>query len=248
VQRLRLVHWHADEAEERAERLRALGYVVDATPLPIPLRRFAEGFDAVVIDLGRLPSQGRDVGVTVRLAKSTRTVPLVFVGGSADKVARVRETLPDAAFTTWERIAATLRHAKPQPDVVVPSSALAGYAATPLPKKLGIRDGTVVAIVGAPDGFEDRLEGAVVRRTGRGRRDLTIVFLHEPRVERTWEALARNARVDDVWLVWAKKSSGSYVGLAQAVVRKAGLERGFVDFKVCAIDETWTGLRFKRRS
>jgi len=247
VQRLRLVHWHADEAEERAARLRALGYVVDATPLPMPFRRFAEGFDAVVIDLGRLPSQGRDVGVTVRLAKSTRTVPLVFVGGAADKVARVRETLPDAAFTTWERIAEALRHAKPEPNVVVPSSALAGYATTPLPKKLGIRDGTVVATVGAPDGFEDRLEGAVVRPAGRGRRDLTIVFLHEPRVNRAWDALARDAQVDDVWLVWAKKSSASYVGLTQAAVRKAGLERGFVDFKVCAIDETWTGLRFKRR-
>jgi hypothetical protein len=66
-------------------------------------------------------------------------------------------------------------------------------------------------------------------------------------VEQAWEALARNALVDDVWLVWAKRSSGSHAGLTQSVVRNAGLERGFVDFKVCAIDETWTGLRFKRR-
>jgi hypothetical protein len=62
-------------------------------------------------------------------------VPLVFVGGAPDKVARVRETLPDAAFPTWVRIAETLRDAKPRQDVVVPSSALAGYATNRMPKK-----------------------------------------------------------------------------------------------------------------
>jgi hypothetical protein len=57
----------------------------------------------------------------------------------------------------------------------------------------------------------------------------------------------RRFKIDDVWIVWAKKASPLYSGMTQADVRGPGMARGFVDFKVCAIDETWSGLRFKRR-
>jgi len=242
------VHWNRAEAEERAGRIRALGYDVDATDVPVPFRGFAEGFDALVIDLTRLPSHGRDVGVAVRIARATRAIPLVFVGGAPEKVARVRETLPDATFTSWEGIGAVLERAKPQPDATVPASALAGYSKTPLTKKLGVKEAAVVALVGAPDGFEEYLgSGAVVRRGNRGKRDLTVVFVHDANVEPLWNGLARNSYVDDVWLIWAKKASPEYAGVTQALLRGPGLERGFVDFKVCAVDETWSGLRFKRR-
>jgi len=103
-------------------------------------------------------------------------------------------------------------------------------------------------LVDAPNGFEALLgDGGVVRRGNGGRRDLTIVFVRDVHVEALWERLARNPNVDDVWLVWAKKVSPSYAGITQALVRGAGIARGFVDFKVCAVDDTWSGLRFKRR-
>jgi hypothetical protein len=126
----------------------------------------------------------------------------------------------------------------------------AGYSGTPLPKKLGIEEGTVVALVGAPDGFESLLAGAgVVRHGRRGSRDLTIVFVREPRrLGPTFEALARDANTDDVWIAWVKKASPEHTGVTENAVRDAGLSRGFVDFKVAAIDETWSGLRFKRRT
>ena len=65
--------------------------------------------------------------------------------------------------------------------------------------------------------------------------------------ERVWDRLAVDEKVDDVWVVWAKKASPLFSGVTQANVREPGMARGFVDFKVCAIDENWTGLRFKRR-
>jgi hypothetical protein len=65
--------------------------------------------------------------------------------------------------------------------------------------------------------------------------------------ERIWERLAGDEKVDDVWIVWAKKASPMYAGVPQANVRGPGMARGFVDFKVCAIDETWSALCFKRR-
>src|SRR5437867_12175553 len=128
MRRIRFVHWNAAEAEERAERIRSLGYDVDAAPLVAPFSRFAERFDVVVIDLGRLPSLGRDVGVAVRIAKPTRSLPLGFVGGAPEKAA--------------------------------------------LPRKLGIKVGTVVALVRARDGFRRPLgDDAVVRHGNGGKRD-----------------------------------------------------------------------------
>jgi len=128
----------------------------------------------------------------------------------------------------------------------------ADYSDTPLPKKLGIAEGSVVALVGAPEGFAQVLgalpPGARLRSSGRGARDLTLVFVHGVQeIERRWDRLAADRAVDDVWIVWAKKASPLHSGVTETLIREAGLERGFVDFKVAAIDETWSGLRFKRR-
>lgn len=128
----------------------------------------------------------------------------------------------------------------------------AGYSETPLTKKLGIADGSVVALVGAPAEFDQVLgelpPGAYLRQSGRGRRDLTLAFVTRVReIASRWDRLARDRAVDDVWIVWAKKASPLHTGVTEGLVREAGLERGFVDFKVAAIDETWSGLRFKRR-
>jgi hypothetical protein len=128
----------------------------------------------------------------------------------------------------------------------------AGYSDTPLAKKLGIAEGSVVALVGAPAGFDQVLgelpPGASLRQSGRGRRDLTLAFVTVvPALESRWDRLARDQAVDDVWIVWAKKASPLHTGVTEGLVREAGLDRGFVDFKVAAIDETWSGLRFKRR-
>jgi hypothetical protein len=250
--RVRLISWKPEEADELAALLRSFGHEVDGSPVATDAIRALPhaGADAYVVDLSRLPSQGRDVGVILRRAKGSRHVPLVFADGDPGKVARVRELLPDAVYASWDEIGPALERAlaSPSADPVVPDSNLAGYSSTPLPKKLGIKEGSVVCLVGAPGGFE--LEGlpagAVVRR--RGSRDLTMVWVRSAaEAERVWDRLAVDEKVDDVWVVWAKKASPLFSGVTQANVREPGMARGFVDFKVCAIDENWTGLRFKRR-
>jgi len=248
--RVRLVSWNAEDARKRAAALRRLGHEVEAGEVTSGMIRELPRaqVDAFVIDLDRLPSQGRDAGVAVRRAKASRTIPIVFAGGTAEKVERVRELLPDAVFATWDDIAAALDHANAPADPVLPSSNLAGYSSTPLPKKLGIKEGSVVCLVGAPRGFElaDLPEGVGLRQ--RGARDLTMAWVRSPpEAVLVWDRLAGDDRVDDVWIVWAKKASPLYGGVTQANVREPGMARGFVDFKVCAIDQDWTGLRFKRR-
>jgi hypothetical protein len=122
-------------------------------------------------------------------------------------------------------------------------SATAGYSGTPLPRKLGIKPDSRVAILGAPDGFA--LDGVRVRRRLQGPLDVVLAFFGERRaLERRLPAL--RAAMDPaagLWIAWPKRASKRPTDLTEDVVRGLGLAAGLVDNKVCAIDETWSGLR-----
>ncbi len=254
--RVRLIHWKAAEAKERAAVLEAAGYTVDRTPFDrAAIRKLGKTPpSAIVIDLTRMPSQGRDVGIALRKAASTRSIPLVFVGGDPEKVGRVRNLLPDASYTTWARVRSGIRNAiaRPPKDPAVSESTFAAYAGTPLPKKLGIKDESAVALVGAPDGFVKRLgrlpAGVVLRKGARGRCNLVVWFVKSRReLESRVERMGAFARDGGLWIAWPKKTSGVRSDLSQTIVRRVGLASGLVDYKVCSIDETWSGLKFTRR-
>jgi hypothetical protein len=255
--RVVLIHWKHEEAGEPLERLRKAGFEAELGPLdPDGLRATVLGNppDAVVIDLGRLPSHGREIGGALRRRKSTRGVALVFVGGSPEAVARTRSLLPDATFTVWPAIASTLRKAlRAKPAKPVVPGAMAGYSGTPLPKKLGIKPNTTVALLGAPPGFESKLEPLpegvrVRRRPGVADRVLLFVASAAALAER-FDAAARNVEQGGgLWLIWPKKTSGIESDLGETQVRKFGLDAGWVDYKICAVDDTWSGLQFARRA
>lgn len=247
------------EAEERAARLRSAGHQVGVQS---DQRGGTEAFrgvrqnppDAFVIDLSRLPSHGRAVAGWLRQTKATRHRPIVFVGGEAEKVAQTRRLLPDAVFTEWSRIRGALRQALRRPPAapVVPGT-MAGYSGTPLPKKLGITAGSTVALLGAPHGFERTL-GALpgnVRFQRHARRAAHRILLFARScadLERRFPAAAKAvADGGGLWIVWPKKSSGVETDLAEPLVRAFGLAAGWVDYKICAVDETWSGLLFARR-
>ena len=209
----------------------------------------------MVIDLSRLPSHGREMGSFLRQRKATRHVPVVFAGGDPEKVERTRKALPDAIYTPWSRIRSTLKRAlaRPPADPVVPPPVMEGYSGTPLPKKLGIKEGSVVALAGAPKGFEKTLgrlpDGVTIRRQVRGRCDRVVWFVKsrkdlERGVERMGRALSEKG---GLWIAWPKKASGVATDLTQSDVRRIGLASGLVDYKICAIDATWSGLLFARR-
>ncbi len=259
MHRIRLIHWKAEEAEERVARLRAAGYEVDYGEMrPDALRDWRNNPPAAfVIDLSRLPSQGRDVAMTLRSHKPTRHVPLVFVEGEPEKVERIRNSLPDAIYTTWSRIRGSLKAAiaKPPASPVVPESNLAGYSGTPLPRKLGVKPNTTVALVGAPKDFEKTLgelpDGVKLKRQAGKRCDLIIWFIRMraelyDRIKEMAE-LTGPTGASGLWIAWPKQASGLASDLNQNVVRETGLASDLVDYKVCAIDATWSGLKFARR-
>jgi hypothetical protein len=127
---------------------------------------------------------------------------------------------------------------------------MAGYSGTPLPKKLGIKEGARLALVGAPPGFEltlGRLPDEVELRTRvRGPLDLIVFFTTSRReLERRFAKLAGALEpAGALWIAWPKRSSGVETDLTEDVLRGVGLPAGLVDNKVCAIDDTWSGLRF----
>jgi hypothetical protein len=129
----------------------------------------------------------------------------------------------------------------------------AGYSGTPLLDKLGVKAGSRVALIGAPRGFAEWLpalpEGATLRQRGDAEADVILLFLRSrqdlPSIQ---DAIGRMPPQGGMlWTVWPKKTSSIASDLSENVIRDAGLSAGIVDTKVCAIDETWSGLRFSRR-
>jgi CheY-like chemotaxis protein len=251
-----LIHWKPAEAESQAEALRQAGIAVEVVR-PQDGRAIralaAHSPDAFLVDLSRLPSQGLAVGIELRKTVGSRRVPLVFVGGDEAKVERVFRVLPDAAFLSWAEVPrgleAAIRGAPAKPSS---PSAMAGYSGTPLPKKLGIKAASVVSLLGAPDGFEAKLlplpDGTQVRRQARTANRVLFFVDSVAGMRRRFEAAARI--VEDgggLWVVWPKKASGVKTDVTETAVREFGLASGWVDYKICAVDETWSGLQFARR-
>jgi hypothetical protein len=127
---------------------------------------------------------------------------------------------------------------------------MAGYSGTPLPRKLGIAEGSALALPGAPEGMAAALEplppGVVVRRRARGLLDVVVLFCTRRRdlVRQFPRWAAVLAPAGGLWVSWPKRSSGVPTDLDESQVREVGLAHGLVDNKVCAIDDTWSGLRF----
>ena len=258
MSRVVLVHWHADEAAERAERLAAFGHDVAVhwqheAGSELTRALAAAPPAAIVIDLGRLPAHGRAVAMWVRGRKASRCVPLVFVPGDVEKTAALQQALPDATYAPWARMKSALAKAiaTPVKAPVVPKAA--DYSGTPLPKKLGLQPGGVLGVVRAPRDFLTALgdlpAGATVQPKLVGERNVIVVFcraLAELRAD--WVAAERClAERGSLWIAWPKRAAGLTTDLSDAIVRAFGLDRGLVDTKVCAIDATWSGLRFSRR-
>ena len=127
----------------------------------------------------------------------------------------------------------------------------AGYSGTPLPAKLGIGEGDEVALIGAPERFEDALgelpdvASLHTDMAEDARYDVIVAFVtRRAELEDELPRLrARMAPACGLWIAWPKRSAGIPTDVSDHVVREVALPTGLVDNKVCAIDETWTGLR-----
>ncbi len=126
---------------------------------------------------------------------------------------------------------------------------MAGYSGTPLPRKLGIKPGHRVLALNAPEGFAGTLgelpDGVAVGGRARGRADVIVSF-HDRRAELARRMPKLRELMEPaagLWIAWPKRASKLPTDLTEDVVRELALANTLVDNKVCAIDETWSGLR-----
>ena len=124
-----------------------------------------------------------------------------------------------------------------------------GYSATPLVRKLGIQPNERIVAIGAPEHYEQLLEGlpAGVAISGRVVADARFVHLFVTKraeLKKQLGALRKKLADDGVlWVSWPKRSSGVASDVTEDTIREVALPLGFVDVKVCAVDDTWSGLK-----
>lgn len=250
--RVRLFHWRAEEAKPLIAALRAGGYTVDypgdkANGSWRSLREKPPV--AAVIDLTRLPSHGRYVAAEIRATKSIRHIPIVFVDGDPEKVDGIRKMLPDAVYTSRARLAGALKRVKPLADPVAAPRMMARTDRTTA-EKLGIKAGGRVALVDPPADY--------VRVLGKLPKDvsleeepeevlpLTLWFVRDADTYLASLARIRKcALTSRIWIVYPKGKTASR--FTQGLIREAALSVGLVDYKVCSVNEVWTGLLFTRK-
>ena len=130
---------------------------------------------------------------------------------------------------------------------------MAGYSGTPLARKLGIKEGSVIAMINAPVDFQDTLgelpENVRIAKSTVRLVDLIVLFADsEKRLRRDFTKQAiKISPKGMLWIAWPKKSSGRTTDLTFANVQEIGLAAGLVDVKICAIDNVWSGLKFVYR-
>lgn len=127
---------------------------------------------------------------------------------------------------------------------------MAGYSGSPLPKKLGLKEGLRIALVNAPKDFERELgelpnNAEIVTRLTKPLDIVLLFVLNERTLLRDFHKLAKKLASNGmIWVAWPKKSSGVATDLSFERVQRVGLDAGLVDVKICAIDEVWSGLKF----
>lgn len=128
-----------------------------------------------------------------------------------------------------------------------------GYSGTPLPKKLGIKDGFHYALIDAPADviaeLKPSLQKCLTERDGKSPLDFAMLFAKSTAVlKREFGKTAKSlSPAGMLWVSWPKKASGVETDVNENIVRDIGLAAGLVDVKVCAVTDVWSGLKFVRR-
>jgi hypothetical protein len=255
--RVRLLHWNAQEAAAHIEILRRARHRVDYE------EQFRPGLmkdwrksppEAFVIDLSRLPSQGREIAISLRQSPSTRLIPIVFCGGRDAKVEELRKALPDAAYCTLPTLSLTLQTAlrDPPTNPVKPPPMMERYQGRTAAQKLGIAASSTLRLIDPPASalkslgelppdvqvFEDGAEPAAV----------TLCFLHQSHsVRPVLSAVRHLAATGKLWILWRKGGSAARGDLTENLLRATAIDLGLVDYKICSVDPTWSAMLFARK-
>ena len=207
--------------------------------------------DVFVVDLSRLPSHGREIAIALRQSPKTREVPILFFGGPVEKVTRIRSELPDAIYCSGPDLcpgvstALATRGATP----VRPAGTMERYSARTAAQKLGIQQGSIVALVDAPRQVavilsplppDVELVETPVRNAA-----VTLCFVAKlPHLESSLSNLRSQAKSTKLWVVWPKGGSAARGDITSDAARETGKALGLVDYKICSVNAAWSAMLF----
>ena len=131
---------------------------------------------------------------------------------------------------------------------------MAGYSGTPLVKKLGFKEGFRAGLINAPNGFQKELaplpsDVKIITEHLNKPLDLIVLFVDSQQALKTQFLKCARKLVSNgmLWIAWPKRASGVVTDLSESDVRQFGLDAGLVDVKICAVNDTWSGLKFVYR-
>jgi len=246
MRRVLLIHWNTDEAKERIAQLRASGHDAELYSDQGLKQVFDTPPDVFVIDLSRLPANGRAVAKLLRKKKSTSGVPIIFAARNGAR-ASMASNIPNATYVAWDGIGRVLRSPNgtpPRPRTKPRSRSLA--------QKLGIRSDTRLALFGAPKDFDDLLgpltDGARLLKSAHGATVSVLFVTVFANLKRRFR-MATHGMAEDgsLWIVWPAEGSAVATDLNQDAVRGFGLGAGWAAEKETAIDHMWMAMRFSRK-
>ncbi len=250
--RVRLLHWNAVEASATESLLLGAGFQVeyDKTFNSALMRKWREDPPAAfVIDLSRLPSQGREIAIALRQSPKTRQVPIIFCGGVPEKIKPIRDVLPDATYCTCNELIEALKDARPVQTPVRPVDMMNRYGSRTVGQKLGIAETSTVTLVNPPRNVSTllgALPGGIefVEKGGA----VTLCFVHSvDELQADMSRVRGLAAKTKLWILWRKKSGPGHDGVTEGLIRETGIDLGLVDYKICSIDKTWSAMLFARR-
>jgi hypothetical protein len=248
MRRVRLFHWKANEAAALIKELKRAGHSVDYDE---DLRTYWANRklhlpEVFAIDLSHRPAHGREVAIALRGYKPSRNIPIIFVDGDAAKVEGIKRVIPDAVYTSRDKLPKAIDRAKPPAQPLVPAQMMDRFSGRSAAQKIGIGKGMAVAVVDPPADYT-KVVGELpegVRFEEADCRDckVTLWFLHdygsfEPALPR----MRRLAQKSKLWILWRK---GKLDGIDGNIVRQGANEVGLVDYKICSVNETWSGMAF----
>lgn len=246
--RVILLHWKSSEIEELAGLLK--GFEVQKyAPVSGEGMKGLSAFavpDALVVSLDRMPSHGHAVAWHYHSRTLTRHVPIVFAGGAADKVEKVREAMPFASYCSWTDVAKTVREAIAEPAAVPLSVPKAMPSNRPMAVKLGLKPGMRVAWIGAPAELHRMVPGV----------DFEVDIAEEPdsRTEAAFWFVRSAEDVDEglswivprlrgpmprLWVFYRKGKGVTWQGLSESA-----MVYGLAQFKILSLNPEWTGVGF----
>jgi CheY-like chemotaxis protein len=256
MSRIRLLHWKRAEADAHLRALAKAGHQVDYDEQfrPALLKSWRESPpQAFVIDLSRLPSQGREIAITLRQSAATRQVPIIFCGGDAAKVDAVRMLLPDAAYCELSNLAATLKKAltSPPADPIRPTAMMDRYKSRSAAEKLGIKQASTVALLHPPRDLEHVLgplpPGVHLQEADAAgpHAHVHLCFVHDAaELAAVLSRMRGRAGSSKLWIAWRKGGKAAAGDVTENLLRDQALDLGLVDYKVCSVNSVWSAMCF----